>query len=333
MQNEIPSIWLHPVLHSTYQHIFCDYVAAKTSLPVNKAIGSPRLLPFMDFVPLLDALSENMVPEEGIDIGLNYPSFSHGAMGFAATTSATLSEAMQAIARFNPFRNQMHLFRYQEDADVVRLKLDFGIDLGAYKEVVDTGVLFANFNILRAVFPPDLIARAVIHLPSKRSTDVQIDYYQPMSTIVWNSHQLAFEFPRELGDTTNLFGEETVYRSIVQVGEEELVRTTGNISSKVRYLLNKSHPQWLTAAEVASDLAMSESTLLRRLAKENITFQELLDEARGELACWYLAKTDLPLGEIASRIGFSDQTNFSRFFNRLKSATPAQYRRISLKQD
>jgi AraC family transcriptional regulator len=36
---------------------------------------------------------------------------------------------------------------------------------------------------------------------------------------------------------------------------------------------------------------------------------------------------ELPLGEIAARVGFSDQSQFSQHFKRVVGVTPRQFRR------
>ena len=95
----------------------------------------------------------------------------------------------------------------------------------------------------------------------------------------------------------------------------------------MRQLLHGRQPQWPSLDEVAQLLSMSRRTLLRKLESEKISYQQLLDEARNELACWYLRQSGLPLGHVAEKIGFSDQTNFSRSFKRWKGCTPKDYRR------
>jgi AraC-like DNA-binding protein len=45
------------------------------------------------------------------------------------------------------------------------------------------------------------------------------------------------------------------------------------------------------------------------------------------MACWYLRQSRMPLGHVAEKIGFSDQTNFSRSFKRWKGMSPKDYRR------
>jgi AraC-like DNA-binding protein len=71
----------------------------------------------------------------------------------------------------------------------------------------------------------------------------------------------------------------------------------------------------------------SPRTLIRRLVAEGVTYQALLDEAKSEMACWMLKNTPLPMSAIAERLGFVDDTNFSRSFRRWRGSTPMAYRK------
>ena len=79
-------------------------------------------------------------------------------------------------------------------------------------------------------------------------------------------------------------------------------------------------------AEIAASIHVSERTLQRRLREENISFQELLNDARRELAQQYLADPRLSLTEVADLLGFGDQSNFFRASKRWFGVSPGQYR-------
>jgi AraC-like DNA-binding protein len=78
--------------------------------------------------------------------------------------------------------------------------------------------------------------------------------------------------------------------------------------------------------EVASELAMSERTLQRRLEEESTSFVQLLDETRRELAEQYLGRLHLSLAQAAYMLGFADQSSFFRACRRWFRVSPGQYR-------
>jgi AraC-like DNA-binding protein len=107
----------------------------------------------------------------------------------------------------------------------------------------------------------------------------------------------------------------------------EQLRPSDTLTSRVRQLLVEQ----LRAGNVGMDtiatkVAMSTSTLRRRLAEEGTTHTTLLDELRSELAEKYLTDPALAIGEIAFLLGFSHVTAFYNAFRRWRGTTPAEFR-------
>ncbi|MEO1115443.1 MAG: helix-turn-helix transcriptional regulator, partial [Pseudomonadota bacterium] len=82
-------------------------------------------------------------------------------------------------------------------------------------------------------------------------------------------------------------------------------------------------------ADVAARLGLSARTLQRRLAAQGHAFQDLVDEARQELAVRLLRRTDYALAEVAFLTGFAEQSAFTRAFKRWRGETPAHFRRAA----
>ncbi len=82
-------------------------------------------------------------------------------------------------------------------------------------------------------------------------------------------------------------------------------------------------------AAVARDLRMSTRTLQRRLTEEGVTFQQLLQEARRELAHHYLLHSTLELNETAYLLGYEDANSFFRAFHSWEGTTPGQWRALN----
>jgi AraC-like DNA-binding protein len=78
--------------------------------------------------------------------------------------------------------------------------------------------------------------------------------------------------------------------------------------------------------DVARELRTSARTLQRRLAEEGATFQQVLQEARRELARHYLEHSSLELNETAYLLGFEDAHSFFRAFNRWEGRSPGDWR-------
>lgn len=82
-------------------------------------------------------------------------------------------------------------------------------------------------------------------------------------------------------------------------------------------------------AEAARYFHVSERTLQRRLAEAGTSLADLRDEVRRELAGRLLEETSLSATEIASRLGYSQPSAFTRSTMRWFGATPRAYRKTS----
>lgn len=79
-------------------------------------------------------------------------------------------------------------------------------------------------------------------------------------------------------------------------------------------------------ARMARLLGVSERTLQRRLGEVGRRFSEVVEDFRREEAARLLATPGLHLVEIASRLGYAEQSSFTRAFRRWTGTTPATWR-------
>lgn len=81
------------------------------------------------------------------------------------------------------------------------------------------------------------------------------------------------------------------------------------------------------ANRIARQLGLSSATLKRRLNEEGTSLRQLKERCRHELALDLLRDRSLSLGEIATRLGFSDTVTFSRAFKSWTGSVPSAMRR------
>lgn len=83
----------------------------------------------------------------------------------------------------------------------------------------------------------------------------------------------------------------------------------------------------ITLQEMAQTLALAPRTLQHRLDDHGLTYRQLLDKVRCRLAERHLQDPRLSLAEVASMLGYADQSGFHHAFKRWKGASPGEYRR------
>ncbi|MGC3991657.1 MAG: AraC family transcriptional regulator [Chthoniobacteraceae bacterium] len=99
--------------------------------------------------------------------------------------------------------------------------------------------------------------------------------------------------------------------------------TRDQVKTTLKRLLAGQRPD---IKEVARELGQSVRTLQRRLAESGATFQELLEDARRELAQHYLLHSSLELNETAYLLGYETASSFFRAFTQWEGVPPGRWR-------
>lgn len=98
---------------------------------------------------------------------------------------------------------------------------------------------------------------------------------------------------------------------------------TNKVRRAVRPLLLEGEA---TTASMARLLDLNVRTLSRRLELEGTTFQRLLAEVRFAMARELLEITELPIGDIAGALAYTEHSSFADAFRRWSGVTPSQWR-------
>ena len=80
------------------------------------------------------------------------------------------------------------------------------------------------------------------------------------------------------------------------------------------------------APQIAARLGLSQRTSARRLALEGVTFSEVLESLRGDLARQYLSDPHLSISRIAWLLGYREVSAFTHAFKRWSGKTPREAR-------
>jgi AraC-like DNA-binding protein len=80
------------------------------------------------------------------------------------------------------------------------------------------------------------------------------------------------------------------------------------------------------ASEIASRCGLTQRTFTRRLTSEGLTFIEVLNDLRRDLATQYLADRSLSISQIAWLLGYQEVSAFTNAFRRWTGRTPRETR-------
>lgn len=282
--------------------------------------------------PQLDTICERALDLTGDEqLGLRFGGrisiASQGIFGYALMTSATIGDALTLLIRYNRVilpsiniglaRGDEALELYVEAPHLpARLRRYYTEVL--YAAVVNSGRILLDGAAISVRWQfqhgvPEDLSRYRLFLGEDLAFGAQ------RSAMFISNEGLAAPI-----STSN-----PVARDIFQRECDRLISRDdrgGHVSAQVQQILLRAGSEFPTAAHVAQQLHMSESTLQRHLRKEGVRYQEMLDQVRYRLAREYLSGTTLPVAEIASLLGFSDAANFRRSFRRWSGTTPSAFR-------
>ncbi|BFM15428.1 AraC family transcriptional regulator [Maricurvus nonylphenolicus] len=97
----------------------------------------------------------------------------------------------------------------------------------------------------------------------------------------------------------------------------------GRLRAKLLERLPSGKP---TQKDIAFSMNTSLRSLQRKLSEQGLTYEQVLEDVRRDLAQKYMAQPHLSIGEISYLLGFGSQTNFARAFKSWMGVTPREYR-------
>lgn len=104
-----------------------------------------------------------------------------------------------------------------------------------------------------------------------------------------------------------------------------------SLSHRLHSMINANLASEVNAEALASQLAMSESTLRRKLAGEGTSLQEIKDRARLGYGLHLVQTTFDPIGRVAERCGYQSQSRFTDKFKQMFDVTPTELRKTRMR--
>jgi len=263
----------------------------------------------------------------GIKLGTKLDMVSLGILGYALMTSATVDDVLKLLVRYKRALLPSMRIELIPSGGSIELRsaaphLPQALEQ-FYKDALYAG-LVTNLNLLT----DNHVASPILELNYGQPGDRM--FYESVfgANIHFNSSRCGLTFDAESLAVT-ITTSDSVAQDVFRRECDRILANdsySGAVSERVVQLLLLSRSEFPTAAVMAQQMFMSESTLQRRLAKEGARFQQLLDQVRYRLALEYLQGTDLPASEIAALLGFNNSANFRRSFKRWSGTTPVRIR-------
>lgn len=253
-----------------------------------------------------------------------------GPLAIAIESSPTLGEALDCVRRFlfvhSPGLSVAEIADPESRPGVVGIRYSGSVPLPP--QVADLGLgllhrvttLLAGGYGLRSVHLPHPPLAAVSRYTDYFGADVRFD--QPAAVL---------RVPHTLAATPVTGGGNELLREVALDYMSSHFPAPGReVADRVRHLLARaigSAPVDLAA--IARQLRTHPRTLQRRLADEQTTFEDLLDDVRRTAAHRLITQTDLPLSQVTAMVSLAEQSALSRAARRWFGMAPRDLRRAS----
>lgn len=253
----------------------------------------------------------------------------YNALGMSMLSSRTLGDALKRGCRFSRIASDTAIvsLRDRADGDVELVMQLLPEHSGVVAPQAMEAFMATTTQILRKISPRGFQPLAVHFChDSEPCRAVYEDFFQAPVSFAASEYKIVI--PRSALDYPCEQANPELAESIDNWMSDYLARfETNSLSLRVRQLLQEKLPDGeFRQEEMASALAMSVRSLQRGLQKEGVSFKELLENTRRDLAMKYIGENGLSLIEVCCLLGFSDQSNFTKAFKRWTGQTPHSYR-------
>lgn len=254
-------------------------------------------------------------PFLGIALGSEFKLSDLGVLGYAALSSPKLEQSRELFSKYDALVE--HIITPASEISNGRwvTELTESYPLGdilpfAVEEFVSRTVGMA-VSLTDQSFPV-LELRVSYAQPENLDAyiaqfDCPMFFNQPRNMVVWDIRHLEDPISLANDEVFNLC-EQQCQMLVNRLADEN------PLSSTIRDTLVKSPGEFPSLEEMARRLKMGSRTLRRRLVKENLTYQQILDDTRKDLAIQYLEFTSLTPKEIGYLLGYNSVSNFRRAF-------------------
>lgn len=250
-----------------------------------------------------------------------------GTLGFAWLSSGSLRTGLKRLERYSKILGQKASCRC---ADIPG-GLQFVFDHGRGDRQI--GPVFADFalsllvGMCRANFGLSLTLDTVTlrRLPPTDPTPYEKFFG---TSVCFGAAEDGFTLPHYVADRPLPTSNHELATTFDEILTKQLadLDNTGLPDRCQAYLLKGMTSGEPSEEDLAKAMGMSRRTLQRKLGELGMTYKEVLQKTRYELALRYLDDPEMSVTDITFLLGFSEQSAFTRAFKRWSGQAPTHYR-------
>jgi AraC-like DNA-binding protein len=269
-------------------------------------------------------------PHLALHLGESINTVAVGILAYVMMHCPTLGKALEKLCLYQDIvcdgskttltieNDLVYLNLSQLSEDLIYPHYAFESELSIYFSA--TKVMIGNYLPLKAVH---------FNYPQYISIEEYFRIFQTKN-IVFDSHFTGMVFEKKYLETPILNANPNLF-SLFEVHAQDILsnlKSNTSIAEKVKKeILIELKGEEPTLLKIAKNLGIGVRSIQMKLKEEGVTFQQLLDEIRKNLATKHLKEGKLSTTDIAYLLGYSEPSVFFRSFKKWTGQTPTFYRK------
>jgi len=250
-----------------------------------------------------------------------------GPLGLVISDEATVGEALRSMERYVSLHSEALQWHIDEEGDLVLMRCNLVVQSTRRTRQANEMIIGSTYLIVRELIGPHWRARRVCFThdaPRSAARHVahfgtRVEFGASFTGIVCTPRDLESVPPGANAQTA---------RHARNYVELLLARTDPATAAQVRRLVRSLLSTGRCSIDtIATQLGVDRRTIHRRLLREGVTYTDLVNEVRAELAVVHLSNgSGRPVADIAGLLGFSLQSAFAHWFSRRFGCSPSAWR-------
>jgi AraC-like DNA-binding protein len=304
--------------------------AALGNLPTPLEMSeSLQAVPADHFFELHEKLDGLLGPGFSVRVGQQMKIEDYGVLGLSWRTCGWAGEIFDRSERYFSLLSDTYVFKVEKEPEISRVYL--------YRDAHRRGVELSNeatFSaavvVLKAMTETDI---APVEVSFKHSIPNNLDDYRKAfrCEIRFNQSHNFLAYNTVDLETRTAKADASINQFLVDRVKEEtdgIEINANKIASDVEKLIIEALPSGIPGiVQVSKHMGMSNRTLTRRLAEDDLTFRDLIRKTQEAVAKDLLKNASRSVAEIAFETGFSEQSAFNRAFKRWTGVSPLEFRK------
>jgi AraC-like DNA-binding protein len=326
--------YLQPLLEAAEARGVTPAMLARAAgLPENALDTLPESLSASDYVRLMDAgaaLAND--PHFGLHVGERVKLGTYNVYGLILLSCRDFGQALQQTMRFEGLAHDLG-------------RSDLSVDGGMAEYRWKSAIPQASRHLAESVFAGIRVFGNWLAGQPLPAADIAFAHAEPADT---SEHERIFGGKVRFGADVHAARFDAALLSwpvpnadiglypVLQQHAEQLLREKergeraareGSVVAQVRSAIVRNLAQdRVRLPLIAEELSITQRTLQRKLKEAGVSFQQVLDQTRHELAQDYLKQGNLSISEIAFLLGYQEQSSFNHAFKEWTGVNPGAWR-------